>query len=63
MRIAVGVLLILVALLNGCAGAGVTILGGAAAAVGEGMAEVSDNLQQQPNETDEAFADRQQAAQ
>lgn len=42
MRIAAGVLLILVSLGNGCLGAGVTILGGATAVVGEGVNEYAN---------------------
>ena len=43
MRIAAGVLLIIAALFNGCVGAGLTILGGAAAVVGEAAEQAAEN--------------------
>lgn len=46
MRIAVGVLLIVASLFHGCAGAGLTILGGATSVVGEAANEAMEQEQQ-----------------
>ena len=62
MRIAAGVLLILVALLNGCAGAGVTILGGAASAIGAAAEEAAENTTTTTTEGAEAAAGVEDAA-
>ena len=56
MRIAAGVLLILVALMNGCTGAAVTILGGAASAIGSGVETAADEGATEAATTEDAEA-------
>ena len=64
MRIAAGVLLILVSLVNGCLGAGVTILGGGASVISEAADETieAEEGEELTSEQEASLAEAQEAA-